>query len=240
MIYGITFNGKHSFNDFGLYIEKKTINPPAKTKILETVPYMNSKYDFSTVGSGGEQVFDTRTITVKLALVRSNMAQLHTVYSQALEWLMDCGQSKLIFDFMPDYYFLAEVQEAPKLDDFMDNGDLEINFVCEPFKYGVDFEGDDNWLWDDFNFETDIVQEVTYNINVVGEFGITNTGRPVCPIINSSSTDPLTIKFENTNKNYTLKQGDNKFYDLKLQTGYNSFGALGVGTVKFIFRKETL
>lgn len=240
MIYGLTFNGKHSFNDFGLYIEKKTINPPAKTKILETVPFMSSKYDFSTVGSGGEQVFDTRTITVKLALLCYTMEELYTVYSQVLEWLTDCGQSQLIFDFDQAYYYMADVQEASKFDEFVENGELEVTFVAEPFRYSIDYMGDD--IWDHFNFLADYTQYTNeFDINE-GDSGVTvvmyNNGRLVKPVINVD-VDGMRLNYNGTI--YYLNKGDNKLWDLKLQNGENVlhfYNALG--KVKIIFRNEVL
>lgn len=240
MIYGLTFNGKHSFEDFGLYIEKKTINPPAKTKILEAVPFMNSKYDFSTIGSGGEQVFDTRTIIVKLALLCYSMEELYTIYSQVLEWLTDCGQSQLIFDFDQAYYYLADVQEASKFEDFAENGELEVTFIAEPFRYSVDYMGDD--IWDNFNFLTDYTQ-------YTNEFDITetgpgtavimyNNGRLVKPVINVD-VDGMRVNYNNNI--YYLNKGDNKLWDLKLENGRNIlhfYNALG--KVKIIFRCEVL
>lgn len=235
MIYGITFNGKHSFNDFGLYIEKKTVNPPAKVKILETVPFMNSKYDFSTIGSGGEQVFDTRTITVKFALLCYTMEQLYTVYSQVLEWLTDCGQSQLIFDFDQAYYYFADVQEASKFDEFVENGELEVTFVAEPFRYSIDYMGDD--IWDNFNFLTDYTQYTnTFTVNGATTVIMYNNGRNVKPVINCSSSMTLTFG----SKTYNLNIGDNKLWDLKLSNGKNDLIFNGSGTVKIIFRCEVL
>lgn len=132
---GMIFNGKHSFDDFGLIIEEVHINPPAKRKIIDTIPYMSGRYDFSTLGSNGEQIYDTRSIVVKFGLLEDTRDQLYTLYSDILEWLIDIGQNQLIFDFMPDYYFLGEVEGIPTWDEFINDGDLTITFVADPFKY---------------------------------------------------------------------------------------------------------
>ncbi|WP_278382327.1 distal tail protein Dit [Clostridium tyrobutyricum] len=238
MIYGLTFNGKHSFSEFGLYVEKKTINPPSKKKIVDDVPFMHGNYDFSTVGSRGEQVFDTRTITVKFALICYTMEELYTKYSQILEWLADCSQSQLIFDYDPGYYFLAEVQDAPKFDDLTDNGELEVNFVCYPFRYSTSYMGDD--IWDTFNFLTDYTQytntfEITNPFTTVVMY---NNGRAVTPVINCSS--PMTLRVNGEDKEYKLNAGDNKVWGLKLKNGKNELIFAGSGTVKILFRWESL
>lgn len=233
----ITFNGKNSWTDFGFYVEEKTINPPSKIKILETVPYMDSSYDFSTTGSNGEPVYGTRTVIIKLGILNCNsMEELQTKYIQAISWLVDCGQSQLIFSWMPNYYFLAEVNDAPSFDDFVDNGDLSVTFVCEPFRYSVNYMGSD--IWDDINFLTDYMQETNvFNINGSTNVVMCNNGRSVTPILNCSI--PMTCTFNN--QTYNLMQGDNTPYGMKLQTGINNltFNCTS-GIVTIIFRNEVI
>ncbi|MBV4423670.1 distal tail protein Dit [Clostridium tyrobutyricum] len=234
-MYGITFNGKHSLKDMGLYAESKTINAPSKKKITDSVPFMHGFYDFSTVGSNGEQVYDTRTITVTLRIIAYNMEELHTIYSQALEWLMDAGKQKLQFDFMPEFYFMAEVQDAPDWEKFLRYGLLTVNFVCDPFKYSTSYMGDD--IWDTFCFLTDYTQ-YTNQFTIDGETTVVmyNNGRLITPVINCSTAMTLTYG----GKTYNLVAGDNKPWGLKLQNGKNELAFSGNGTVKILFRWEAL
>lgn len=233
-MYGITFNGKHSFNDFGLYVEEQHISPPAKKKIIVPVPYMNAYYDFSTVGSNGEQVYDPRPIVVKLGLLSNTREQLYVLYSQILEWLEDVGQSQLIFDFMPDYYFLAEVQGIPTWDEFVDNGDLEVTFIAYPFKQGVNQVGEE--AWDTFNFETDYMQDVEFDVVGTKTVTIYNPGRVVSPVINCSAGMVVQIGDYST----MLNQNDNSDWGFKLKPGENTISIIGIGHIKFVFRKETI
>ena len=47
-MYGITYNDKHSFNDFNVTILNTiVIETTSKIKITETIPFMNGSYDFS-------------------------------------------------------------------------------------------------------------------------------------------------------------------------------------------------
>ncbi len=233
-MFGITFNGKHSFNDFGLYVEEKSILAPPKRKILSTVPFMNGYYDFSTIGSNGEQVYDMRNIIVKLALLTPTRQGLYVLYSQVLEWLLDVGQSQLIFDFMPDFYFLAEAQGVPTWDEFVDNGDLEVTFICNPFKYGINLEGND--IWDTFNFETDISQTVEFDVVGTKTVTIYNANRFVTPTINCTTAMSIILG----GINYNLVIGDNVTYGLKLLNGANTIIINGTGHIKFLFRKVSL
>jgi phage-related protein len=233
---GFTFNGQHNFKDWGLIMESKSILPPPKIKILDTIPYMNSVLDFSTVGSGGEIVYDTRTITVKVALLCYTREELYTVYSQILGWLMDSGKSQLTFDFMTEYFFLAEVNDAPSFDEFVAaNGEMEIKFTCESFKYSVDYMGDD--IWDTFNFLTDYTQySNTFTITGPTTVVMNNNGRLITPVINVDTS--MTVTYGG--QTYNLVAGDNIPYGLKLLNGENDLVFNGNGTAKIIFRWEAL
>lgn len=241
-MYGITFNGKHSLRDLGLYAENKIINAPPKKKITDSVPFMHGVYDFSTIGSNGEQVFDLRTVTVTLRIIAYSVEEVHTVYGQALEWLMDYGEHELVFDFMPDFYFMAEVQDAPDWDKFLRYGLLSVDFICRPFKIGTSYVGDD--IWDTFNFITDYTMYTNiFTVDNAALFEVYNPGRPISPVLNVNT--PMKFIFEGSDTIHQLATGDNKIYEFKLKTGLNNIGfevidAGVIGTAKVIFRKESL
>lgn len=231
---GITFNDKHSYMDFGLYIVAKSISPPSKKKIKVDIPFMNSKYDFSTVGSNGEIVYNHREITINFFYEALNRQQLYVKYSSILEWLQDVGQSKLIFDDIPDYYFLAEIEETSTFEEFVNHGYLTVVFVCEPFKYGINEEGDN--IWDTFNFETDYLQDTEFYVSGTKTVTIYNPGRLVMPIINADNN----MSIEYNSKTYSISKGDNKLYGLRLSKGANKINIKGTGYIKFKFRKQVL
>ena len=232
-IRGCTFNNKHN-NDIGLVMHSKSIESPSKKKIKETVPFMNGSYDFSTIGSNGEITYSERKITVIFGLPAETKEKLQILYSRALEWLVDVGKSKLVFDVMEDYYFMAEVEETSSFEETREFGLLTVTFVAEPFKYSVDYVGSN--IWDTFNFEEDYLQDSVYDI--VGTKAITlyNPGRTSRPIINC--TAPMTL-IQN-GKSYNLITGDNKLYGFYLNTLGNSLTINGTGRISFIFRKESL
>lgn len=221
----------------GLYAENKIINAPPKKKITDSVPFMHGVYDFSTVGSNGEQVYDTRTITVTLRIIAYSVEESYIRYRQALDWLMDSGKQQLKFDFMPEFYFMAEVQDAPSWDKFLRYGLLTVDFVCDPFKYSTSYMGDD--IWDTFCFLTDYTQCTNeFTINGATLVTMYNNGRLITPVINCSTAMALSFN----GKNYALLSGDNKPWGLKLQNGKNdlTFYTPITGTVKILFRWEAL
>ena len=125
---GVTFNGKHN-NELNIVMKKKTIQSPSKKKVKDSVPFMNGSYDFSTIGSNGEIVYSERDITITFGLPAETKEQLQVMYSKVLEWLVDVGKQKLIFDVMKDYYFLAEAEETTTFEEVMEFGRLEVKFV---------------------------------------------------------------------------------------------------------------
>jgi len=231
----ITINNKNSYIDYGITIESVSIQPPSKKKIKDSVIGMNGSYDFSTIATNGEITYNEREIKVKFNLITNNKAKLYIKYGEILEWLMDIGKSQLVFDFMPDYYFIAEVEEAPSFEEVLQKaGRLEVIFVAEPFRTGINLEGSD--IWDIFNFETDVVQDTGFDIVGTKTINIINVGRLVCPTINVTTAMSLIFN----SKTYNLVVGNNKFYGLKLLNGDNNMVVNGTGHISFVFRKVVL
>lgn len=215
-------------------MHSKSIQSPSKKKIKESVPFMNGSYDFSTVGSGGEITYNEREITIILGLPAYNKEQLQTLYSKVLEWLVDIGQNRLIFDDIMDYYYMAEVENTSTLEQVMSFGQMTVTFVAEPFKKSVEYVGSD--IWDVFNFEEDYFQSVDFNVQEYKEVKIYNPGRAAVPIIECNANMTVTLN------DYTaeLIDGVNEYWSFRLQPGTNHISIEGTGHIKFIFRKERL
>jgi len=232
---GITFNFKHSFSDFNLILNDKKIGTPSKKKIKIDVPFMNGVYDFSTIGSNGEMTYNQRVIEVKLTLIAYSKAKLHSDLTKITEWLQDIGQSKLIFDDIKDYYFLAEIEEGIGILESNKIAEITIKFIAEPFKIGTSIEGT-NQLWDTFNFETDYLQNTDFNIIGSENITIYNPGRSVSPMISASVAMSVIINGDT----FSLYQGDNVDYRFKFKSGSNTVVATGTGQIGFYFRKQVL
>lgn len=232
---GFSFNKKHNYNDFGLIMESKSIQSPSKKKIKMDVPFMNGSYDFSTVGSNGEITYTERNITMVLALPTLSKQRLHVLYSKVLEWLQGTGQNKIIFDDIPDYYFMGEVETSSAFEEVAVYGKLTVTFICEPFKTGTSIEGT-NQLWDTFNFETDYLQITDFDVAGSKNITIYNLGRSVSPMISASVAMSVTIN----GNTFSLSKGDNTDFMFKLKNGANTIVATGNGKIGFYFRKQVL
>jgi predicted phage tail component-like protein len=231
---GLIFNNKHNYKDIGVIMHKKTIQFPSKKKIKESLPFMNGSYDFSTIGSNGEITYTEREILVTLGLPSNTKEQLQVIYSNVLEWLIDVGKSKLIFDDISDYYYMAEVESTSTFEEVLSVGVLEVTFIAEPFKTSVDYVGFD--VWDTFNFEEDIVQDIEFDIINSKTISIYNPRRLVIPTISCNSNMIITLDGYSMN----VVSGNNKNWLFKLKNGTNNISIIGTGHIKFIFRKESL
>ena len=230
---GFTFNGKHN-TEAGVVMHNKSIQPPSKKKVKESVPFQNGSYDFSTVGSNGEITYNEREITIIIGLPSDTKEQLQVLYSNVLEWIEDTGPQRLSFDVIRDYFYMAEVEDVSSFEEFMEFGRMTLIFKAYPFKLSCEYVGTD--IWDIFNFEEDYAQNNTFDINGSRSILLYNPRRPVGPIINCTSSMTMT----KDNKTYNLLPGDNKIYGFRLNKIENKMLIKGTGKIKFIFRKESL
>ena len=231
---GVTFVGKHSYNDFQLIMTAKRIGTPSKKKIKVDVPGMNSVYDFSTIASNGELIYNQRAVEVDFTLFANSKRELHSALSKVDEWLQDTVQGPLIFDDISYYYFLAEVEDSLKISEEHNTADITVKFIAEPFKTGINLVG--NTLWDTFNFLEDVLQDSSYDVVGTKTVSIYNPGRLVTPVINCSTA--MSVVF--AGKTYTLIAGDNTPYGMKILSGANSLVINGTGTLSVLFRKVIL
>ncbi|MGL5245831.1 MAG: hypothetical protein ACRC7R_11710 [Sarcina sp.] len=230
MIKEVHINNKSSYKDFNLKIIDMDIQSPIPRKITETVPYLNGAYDFSRIFNFGERVYDNRKIDINFYYLVKDKTILYSVYSSICTWLYNLnGEFKI--DTIRES-FRGSVVNLTSFKTFSISGKFKAEFECYPFKledYGFD-------LWDDFNFETDVTETNSYEINEIKNITLINKGISKAPNINCSSNMTLTIN----NKTFNLNKGENNIKTLRLKTGENKLIVKGNGRITFNFRKEIL
>lgn len=234
---GITFNGKHSYKDMNLMIHSIDIGDPVKIKRKGQVPYSNVEYDFS-LAYGGQQ-YSHRPITVVFTVFNSyNPTNTKNVWERvaAKNWLVNTnGKTKLTYDGLPGYYFLAEVENEFSYEDNYTDGLLTVPFHAYPFMIGERKEG--NNIWEHFNFHTDVLQDVDFEINGTKEVTLINAGIPnVVPEVVSSGE--MTIRMRN--QTFVFPSGNSKSDDFFFVSGKNLLTIEGNGTIEFNFYKELI
>ena len=232
MNYGITKDGKHSYNDFGLWITQKNIGIPSKNKIMVNIPFMNGEYDFS--GLYGEATYGERPLEYTFGIVENTKEMLNIKKIKALEWLSSGNKKTKIYDdAIPGFYFLAECISS----DFTESGltgELKAKFTAYPFKIGSKIEGSD--LWDDYCI-LDIFQLTKFNVEGELEVSIINQS------IHSVSPEVVcdfNMEILKDNVKYTFPIGTTKESLFSFLPGTNKFKIKGTGTVQFNFRKEAI
>ncbi len=168
--YGFTKGGKHSNEDFGLKITKREFNPPDQKYITKTVPFMNGSYNFSELY--GNSCYNDRVITYYLDFKYRDKIEYFTKKTIITAWIKDNKENILYDDLFPGYYFIInesyiEFEEAHLVD-----CDVVIKLIAYPFMIGSEYEG--NNLWDEFNFELDVLQDTSFNISGSKDVSIYN------------------------------------------------------------------
>lgn len=238
MRHGITFNGKHSYRDFGVTIAEKNIGYPEKQKIKVQVPFSNIEYDFSEIY--GEQTYTHRTLEYTLNVVdltKPNTTEsINILETQISNWLLvGGGKRKLYDDSMPGYYYLAEVEGGLDFDELWNHGTLTVQFTAYPFMISELPEGHD--IWDEFNFELDVAQVTDFQVNGSLQVILYNVGTPsLTPEIEASS--PMQIITDGII--YNVPAGKSKSDEFRLKPGENELTIIGNGTINFLFYKELI
>ena len=229
---GISFNNKHSIKDFNLYVSELDISPPAKNKIKETIPFMNGSYDFSELYGGN--TFKERSIKYTFELLEDSPLKLNILKTKVENWLLGCGQCQLYDDSIPDFYFLAEcININESYDRYKSVFDVE--FIYYPLKIRTEYVG--NNIWDNFNFELDVLQDTKFTVNGTSNVSIYNSSIiDIEPTIIASSQFEIILD----NKKYNVEAGTSRDYRFKFKKGDNKITLKGNGTIEFKFRREVL
>lgn len=230
----ITFNDTKETDIPGLFLNDRKIYAPSKKKIKVEIPFMSGSYDFSTVGSDEDIVYEDRVIECKFGIKSRSKAELQVRYKQFLDWLYDTRRCKLMFDDLPEVYFLGEIEKEPSWREVVVYGETTVTFVCEPFKYGKEYEGAD--IWDTFNFETDYSQITLFNVSGSKNVSIYNPGKNVIPDVIVSTDMSCTINGHTAK--FTIDK--TKDYSFKLLQGFNTIDIKGTGSIEFKFRKKVI
>ncbi len=203
-MYGLTFNGKHSYNDMGLIMLSKDrpILPEAK-EVVEDMPGRDGEYDYSTINPDSELKFKPRTqeITFNFDRNKINWRDPRVIRQAARKvaaWL-GYGEAILVFDDESDKQEYAKVSNKLNLENQIESGrPFTVNFKCRPFPCQIDsmesiildssiLLDSDLQLNDEYSFA--ITGNATVEVNNIG----THIVRPVIEVVGSFTTLSVTV-----------------------------------------------
>ncbi|MDE7023503.1 MAG: phage tail family protein, partial [Ligilactobacillus sp.] len=112
---------------------------------------------------------------------------------------------------------------------------LKVKFICYPYKVHEVDESDD--VWDAFEFENDIAQDLEFRVGDSKKVKVYNAGTAkVVPKFIVTGN----VKVELNGLSETLSAGTHKQTKIVLSRGWNEVGLSGSGTIRFSFSKEVL
>lgn len=231
----ITFDGIDCYDGFDVVVKDGNVGFPTKTKNRIKIPNTNIFYDYAELF--GDQ-YEERALEYTLLIAEPNAMTGQEIQHKKMllaNWLMPGSQHKLEDSNIPGYYFLAEIQSAPSLEDLFTYGELTVQFACYPYKIGGHLEGDD--VWDTFDFDTDIAQDLSFDVNGSQSVSIYN--------VSAHSIESRVVVTGNVSVSLngtTIELNNGTFGDvgLVLNVDKNVAQLSGNGTIRFEFRKEVL
>jgi len=124
------FNGKDSFQNFGIYIEKRPNLPSPKRRVSYIeVPGRDSAL------RRDEGTYEDITLSVECSLIGDPYSKISSIKS----WLLNSGESDLIFSYQPERKYIAQVVNSIDFEVVLKiTSHFVILFNCQPFQYAVD------------------------------------------------------------------------------------------------------
>lgn len=205
----------HTFDNWGLYVTNTDYikEPKQYTKYIE-IPGRNGLLDLSEV-IAGRQVYTSREIKLNLAGHR-NKVDWDSVISTFRNDI-NGKVCRLIFDNDTHYYWRGRI-DIKDFSSALNFGKFVINLPnADPYKYSV-LSSADPWLWDPFNFLTDVV---TY----IGAITVSGTETVTIPH-GHMATSPELVVSDQTSATFTVTVGSMTY---PLTAGTNRIPSILVG-----------
>lgn len=232
---GVTLNGKHTLNDWGLHWSSCDITEPVPITSFIDVPGRKTKLD-ATESLFGTVTYENRTLTFGFWM-EATWQQWMNMTSK-IQTAIGGKWCKVILDIEPDKYWMGRVTVTSSMS--ADTPTLcffNIVVDAEPFKYLENTPGAD-WLWDPFSFRDGVVQNLN-NIQVSGSKtqAVIGTDRPATPTVTATADMKVAVD----GKTYDLKANEPKTLDaVVVYKTTKNFVFTGTGKATISFRGETL
>ncbi len=152
-----TIGGYHLYKDFGLQICEGSplIGGAEPENLLKWVPALDTPLDLSK-SIDGKIHYKQRTITIETVckLPRKFWPAVQSTLENVLQgkWLT------CVFEDDPSWEWQGLWRVEPK-DRELRTASYTITGTCAPYKRSLTAAAGADWLWDTFNFETDVICE---------------------------------------------------------------------------------
>lgn len=230
----------HTLNDWGFALGNNNYisNPEMETRYID-VPYRDGLIDASTAMTDGRPVYKKRQLAFSLGGVRERMAWDSVISN--LRNRIHGRVCQLTLDNDPNFYWRGRVF----LQDFDRSRGLGTFTLsvpnAEPYKYSKTTSSDP-WLWDPFNFETDMITYTgAWDISGTGTFTVMSGFMPTCPTFVVSDLVGNSIAMAVNGQTFTLVSGSNKFPEVIVNGDEDvTFAFTGSAKVQIVYRTGSL
>lgn len=229
----------HSYDNWKLYVTNTDYikEPKQYTRYIE-VPGRNGLLDLSEA-IAGRQVYTSREISISLAGTRdkTDWDLVISVFRNEINGKV----CRIIFDNDPNHYWRGRV-EIKDFSSALNLGKFVIDIPnADPYKYSV-MSSADPWLWDPFNFETDMVTYIGA-ITVVGSASVTipHGTMPTSPEFVVSDMTSATFTVTADGATYPLSVGTNRVPSIIVGGDVNvELEFTGDAKVQIVYRSGSL
>lgn len=222
-----------SYDDLGLIFKGKTISAPTVKTNKVSVPGRNGSIDYSEILGGIR--YENRKITMRFQIYAISRDLITAKMSELMMKLH--GQAMhIIFADDEAYFWKGRLTVGdPKISKgFIPYVDINITADVDPYKYSI-YTTDEDWLWNPFDFDNGIVNELSDIFIGSGErknidFVTLPDDRVTAPII-TCSVEGTTARHVSvtaykkegssfipiTRTSLTVHKGSHVFYDIPLE-----------------------
>lgn len=231
MYHSITFGDKNTWDDWHLVPSSRPViaPPDVKSKTVD-IPGADGELNLTEL-LNGRPTYQNRTGSIEFIVV-NDYWDWDVAYSTIMNYLQ--GKSmKMVLEDDPAYYYEGRFAVSEWRSD-KSWSLITIDYNVYPYKKDLSAT-DEDWLWDSFDFETQIIQNGMKNLTVDGVLTVTVEGspQPVAPVITVSG--PMMLSFNGIEKSMD-KAGDYKYGDILFREGTNKITFRGNGNVTISYR----
>ena len=218
MIKQLVINEKKSFDDFGVYISKRTISTPKKKIIKEALPFSNIVYDFSNID--GEIYWEERSLEYEFDIAETSTEEMEFTKSNLLNWLLNIHDTDIYDPYITDYHFHGSYDSDSWSEDF-GGGTLKVVFKVYPYM-----------IKNEVNIDEMILTSTMTNALVL----VNNTSGHRIPV-DLTIDGEMTLSFNNVNYGLSTGKYEKLFY---VNKGENKIGieSSSGGIFKIEYREE--
>lgn len=219
---------------------RPVFNPPSVKEVYIDIPGSNGRLDM-TESLAGYPLYDNRTGSFEFIVANGYRPLWIGGYQKFANWLHG-KDLRCVLDDDPSYFYEGRfVMKEWKSNNDGTWSNVTFDYNVYPYKKSILMSTED-WLWDPFNFETDIIQKTSdIVVNSSSILRIMNHAEPVVPTFHfnsPNSTEKFTVKMGSTiisnipvgsfrDPRLELLEGENEVVVSATPSGFNNKISIG-------------